>query len=259
MTVREIPVEVLGVRGLVAAKRVGSSIEPPQSTAGIFSLREKEGDPRLAPLTPEQIEAGLDDENVADALPPDPPARYGLRFRQPVVVQVEGARGSAGVGGALSAIGSFWRRLFSRGGPGQSTRAALRVSLKIDEATAREVYRSLVPGERFIVLPPPGLLLPEAGQEPPHSIRPAGPAPRPTPVPAAPPGVPFRIPPPVEADQNGAPAAVPGVSPEPAAPGSAPQTPESPPAPAAPAQAEPPSSSASVPRSACLSGSRATS
>ena len=60
------------------------------------------------------------------------------------------------------------------------------------------MYRSLLPGERLIVVPPPGLLLPDAGQETPRSVRQGRPVKPPAPPQGLPPaGVPFRIPPPV--------------------------------------------------------------
>ncbi len=200
MTLREAPIAAFEAWGLVSSRRGGASPGTPSSLAGIVSLQVKDGDPRLSPLTPEQIEAGLDDENAVDALPPEPPARYSVRFSQPVVLRVEGAAGPGG--GVLAALGSFWHGLGRGGGP-KAKPAALHLLLRLDGETAREIYRSLVPGERFIIVPPPGLLLPEAGQEAPRSIRPTRPAPRPTPPPAGPPGVPFQIPPPVESEQGG--------------------------------------------------------
>ena len=223
MTVREVPIQGVEAGGLLAAPRSGRSLELAPSVAGIFSLRQKEGDPRLAPLTPEQIEAGLDDENAADALPPEPPANYDLDFKEPVNLRIAGGLRAGAVGGILASMTSFWRGVVGRGGEGPGREVAFRVTLRIEETDAREVYRALVPGERWLVLPPAGLILPDAGQEPPRSIRAAAPAPRPTPAPKpAEPGVPFRIPPPVEIDASGtpgpAPSPAPATGPEPPAP-----------------------------------------
>src|SRR5260221_134189 len=86
MTTREVPLPGLTTKGLAAA----TTAAPPPTLAGIFTLREKDGDPRLKPLSPEQVEAGADDENVANVLPPEPPKQYGLKFKQPIAVRVEG-------------------------------------------------------------------------------------------------------------------------------------------------------------------------
>jgi len=88
MTMREIPARAIRIEGL---GRSGAEDEPgPQALAGIMTLKEKERDPRLVPLTPEQIEAGAADENVADALPPEAPVDFSVRFKQPIVLRVEG-------------------------------------------------------------------------------------------------------------------------------------------------------------------------
>jgi hypothetical protein len=216
MTVREIRLDRCAARGLQAAPELEGA-EQPKQVAGIFTLREKEGDPRLSPLTPEQIEAGQDDENTADALPPDPPSVYGLAFRQPVYLKVDGRGASASVGGILSRIGSILRRLAGLGRGNQPAGTVLGLSLGVDEMTAREMYRMLVPGQRLLVIPPAGLMLPEAGQEAPRAIRAGRPAPRPAPAPATPPGVPFRIPPPVEAEPSGNGGAAAPASPDPGA------------------------------------------
>ncbi len=201
-TVREVPIASFEARGL---RRASPGTAPvPAAVAGIFTLKEKQGDPRLSPLTPEQIEAGAADEDAADVLPPEAPALYDLKFRQPAVVRVEGVPQGPGPAGAFAALGVWWHRLFHRSAPSAGGRAGLLVSVRLDEEVAREVYRSLVPGERWLVIPPAGLLLPDAGQEPPRTIRPARSAPPPlpsAPLPATP-GVPFRIPPPVDGVEN---------------------------------------------------------
>jgi hypothetical protein len=192
VTLREIPARDIDIDGL---RRVGEDGVPgPLSLAGIVTLKEKDKDPRLSPLTPEQIEQGAADENVADALPPEAPADYGLTFQQPVVVRIEGIpEKKTGMPGILS----WWPRWWSRGGTGREE-ILLSLTVHLDETTAREVYRSLLPGERLIVVPPPGLLLPDAGQETPRSVRQGRPAKPPAPSPGlSPAGVPFRIPPPV--------------------------------------------------------------
>jgi len=196
MTVREILLQETETRGLVPPSRDGSAPEP-FTLAGIFALQEKEGDPRLSPLTPEQIEAGLDDENAADTLPPEPPAAYALRFKQPVLVRVIGAGGVGPIGGIAYRLRAFWRSLRGSDAGAGRTESVIPVTLRLDETVARELYRTVIPGERWLLVPPPGLILPGAGQELPRTIRPPRPIPRPTPAQAAPPGVPFRIPPPV--------------------------------------------------------------
>ena len=69
----------------------------------------------------------------------------------------------------------------------------------MDETAAREIYRSLVPGEYMVLVAPDGFVLPDAGLESPRGIKSGRPArppvSQPGPVPA---GVPFRIPPPVD-------------------------------------------------------------
>jgi hypothetical protein len=207
-------------RGLVPAR--GRAASEPARLAGIVTLREKENDPRLKPLTPEQIEAGLADENVADVMPPEVPADYRLAFRQRLVVRVDAWPGS-GVAGVLTAGVRVWRRL-AGAAAGRGDPDALRLVLHTDAATARDVYRSLIPGQHLLVVPPAGLVLPSFGQEPPGALRPAKPAPRPAPQPAPGPGVPFRIPPPVEGVED----APPGGD----APAGAPRRPE--PAPGSP-------------------------
>jgi len=210
MDLREIPLDGLSARGLQPAPRAA---EPDAvRVAGIFSLREKSGDPRLKPMTPEQIEAGLDDENVADALPPEPPVSFTLRFQQPVLVTFEAGSNRHRVGAAVSFVAARIKRRFGRGETQASHDNRLVLSLQVERTTAAEIYRSLIPGLRFLLLPPTGMLLPEAGQEAPRSIRPARPAPRPTPRPRSPlpppPGVPFQIPQPVPTDPGESPGAV---------------------------------------------------
>jgi hypothetical protein len=227
MDLRTIPVPDVETRGLVPA---GAGKGPdPVRIAAIVSLREKEDDPRLDPLTPEQIEAGEADENAADVLPPEPPAAYDLRFHQPVVVQVAG-RGEGGAGRLAAGVRNVLRRAYEaalrRGG-----RGGVRLVLHLDAGVAREVYRSLVPGERFVIVPPAGMTVPPIGQEAPKSLK-AGrrPAAAPPVEPAPAPGVPFQIPPPVDLDappapdadgDEGAPAArpAPGEPDAPAGPG----------------------------------------
>ena len=233
MTMREIPLQSVEISGL---RRAGEGGAPdPLTVAGIVTLQEKDGDPRLVPLTPAEIE-GAADENVADALPPEAPAGYALRFRQPVIVRVEGIPKAA----------SWWRRLRPGTGRGKG-RIGMRVILHLEEARAREVYRSLVPGERVVLVPPEGFLLPFAGQEAPSSVRPGRPVKPPAPRPGPPAqGVPFQIPPPVgPAPENGAegdhpppaaaePAATPAPGPAPAStstPAPGPADPEPPPVP----------------------------
>jgi hypothetical protein len=216
MTLREIPVAAVETRGLEAA--TSSVPAGPTSVAGIFTLKEKEGDPRLSPLTPEQIEAGLDDENAADVLPPEAPAHFALSFRQPLLVRIEGTSGSGGVGGILPALGAWWRGLWSGARRTGEAAPVLSLALHLDQAAARDLYRSLVPGERWLIVPPAGLLLPAVGQEPTRGLRPARPAPAPTPAapPGGAPGVPFQIPPPVPApaDEPSTPSAAPVAPPE---------------------------------------------
>ena len=191
VTLREIAARDIDIDGL---RRAGEGGVPgPLSLAGIVTLKEKDKDPRLSPLTPEQIEQGAADENVADALPPEAPADYALTFQQPVVVRIEGPEKKTGMPGVLS----WWPRSWSRGVAGRGE-IALSLTVHLDETTAREVYRSLLPGERLVVVPPPGLLLPDAGQETPRSVRQGRPAKPPAPSPGlSPAGVPFRIPPPI--------------------------------------------------------------
>jgi len=192
MTLREIPSSAIRIDGL---ERGGGGTAPElQSLAGIVTLKEKENDPRLVPLTPEQIEAGASDENVADALPPEAPADFSVQFNQPVVVRVEGVPEKKSIwAGAFGWWGRLWR-----GGGGSGTRIALRLAIHVEETAAREIYRSLVPGEHLLLVAPNGFLLPDAGQELPRSVRPGRPARPPSPEPGPlPPGVPFRIPPPV--------------------------------------------------------------
>ena len=194
MTTRELPLPGLTIKGLAAA----TAGAPPQTLAGIFTLREKDGDPRLKPLSPEQVEAGADDENAANVLPPEPPKAYGLRFKQPIAVRVEGREQAAGVHGVWAGLSAAWHRLFG-GESDDDTR--LVVSLTLDAATAAELYRSLLPEEHWLVLPPSGFVLPAAGQEAPPRPKPPKPIPVKPPKPVEPPGVPFQIPPPV--DDNG--------------------------------------------------------
>lgn len=201
MTMREVTIDRAEARGLRSA--AGTATPDPTSAAAVFTLREKEGDPRLSPLTPEQIEAGLDDENAADVLPPEPPAAYALAFRQPVVLRILGAPPGGGIGGSFAALAAWWHGLRHSDRRRGDPRPALEIALRLDPGAAGEIYRSLVPGERFLVLAPSGLLLPAAGQEPARAIRPARPTPTPAPPPQPPaPGVPFQIPPPLTADQG---------------------------------------------------------
>lgn len=240
MTMREIPIGPVDVVGLVADRGVAGS---GKHLAGIFTMAEKEGDPRLDPLTPEQVEAGADDENVANVFPPEPPKRYRVTFRQPIAVVVSGEESRAGVKGAWGWIRDRAGRLFGRRDtPG----AALRIAIRLDPAAASEVWRSIVPDQRWLVLPPEGLALPQAGQEAlPKAKGPRRAAPAPTaskpqkPEPEE--GVPFRIPPPIgPPEANGGSETREPQAPDPSADPPAPDTPTDPPAPDTPTEPPPP-------------------
>lgn len=194
MTMRELPLRGIEIGGL---KRSGAGGAPGLlALAGTVVIREKDGDPRLTPLTPEDVEAGAADENVADALPPEAPAAYTIQFRQPVTLRVEGLPESHG---AVARAASWWRRLWPGGSRGAS-RIDLRITLRLEEGPAREVYRSLIPGERIVLIPPVGYVLPDIGQEAPGKIKPGKTVRTPAPLPGPPAeGVPFQIPPPVDA------------------------------------------------------------
>jgi hypothetical protein len=197
MTMREVAIHDLAVQGLQTAEPAPGA----PLVAGIFTLQEKENDPRLTPLSPEQVEDGADDENAANALPPEPPREYTLTFKQPIALEVVGRETRTGVPGMWGRFVAALRRWH---GPGGGEEARLRIALHLDPEAAGEVYRSLIPDLRLLVLPPPGLQLPAAGQEAPPKPRAA----RKTPPPekqAEPKEVPFKIPPPEE--ENGRPPA----------------------------------------------------
>jgi hypothetical protein len=195
MTMREIAVPEMSVEGLITSDEAADA----PALAGIFTLREKEGDPRLKPLSPEQVEAGADDENAANVLPPEPPKEYRLMFKQPIALEVVGHPEAHGFGGAWSRFTGFLRGLR---GPRGDEDDRLRIALHLDPQSAAEVYRSLIPEVRLLIVPPSGLILPPAGQEAPPKPRAPRTAPKPPPKPAEPKEVPFAIPPPV--DENGA-------------------------------------------------------
>jgi hypothetical protein len=228
MTLREVPLPDLSAVGLVPAAH-GARPDPPL-LAGIFTVREKDGDPRLTPLTPEQVEAGADDENVASILPPEPPKAYRVRFKQPVVLHVSGGGTGSGLRRGWVSLRRLWDRLRGGGG-GDAPR--LEFSVQLDEKTGAEVYRSLIPDLRWLVLAPRGFTLPQAGQEPPPKAKPPRAAPKPPPKPLEPPGVPFQIPAPQEEGAERAPVSEP--PPEPGASDAAP----APAGPEEPAPAEP--------------------
>jgi len=196
MTMREIPIGPADVAGLVAESGAAGTGE---HLAGIFTMAEKEGDPRQNPLTPEQVEAGADDENVANVLPPDPPKSFRVTFRQPIAVVVSGREEQAGVKGAWGWVSERFLSLLRKG---DMAGATLQIAVHLDPATASEFWRSIIPEQRWLVIPPAGRALPQAGQEPPPKPK----APRPAPAPAEKKpkkpepeeGVPFQIPPPVE-------------------------------------------------------------
>lgn len=190
MTVREIPAGEIRIDGL---KRAHGAIAPaPVTLAGIMTLKEKENDPRLAPLTPEQIEAGASDENVADALPPEAPADFRVQLNQPVALRVEGVPEKDSV---LAGATGWWRRLLPGGNRGGVT---LHLTVHVEETAAREIYRSLVPGYYLALVAPNGYVFPDAALESPRAVKPGRPARFAAPQPGpAPQGVPFRIPPPV--------------------------------------------------------------
>jgi len=193
LTVREIPLASNDFDGVPRAHE--GDVTAPLAQAGIVTIKEKENDPRLKPLTPSDIEAGAADENVADVLPPEAPADYELQFTQPALARIEGIAEKRTVWSRLAA---WWSRPASGAGTG-SGGIVLGVAVHLDETPARELYRLLLPGERLILVPPRGYLLPEFGQEPPRSIKPPRPTAPPAPPQGPPPqGVPFRIPPPVE-------------------------------------------------------------
>ena len=226
MTVREIPLAGVKVHGLQPAGDGGAEERP--SLAGIFTIAEKEGDPRLKPLTSEQVEAGADDENAADALPPEPPKSYRLKFKQPVEVRVAAEEQKAGWG----TFRNLWGRLF---GAGHGVEARLSVAVRLDAGTSAELYRSLIPELRWLVIPPDGFVLPAAGQEAPPQPKPAKKEPVRPPKPIEPPGVPFQIPPPEgevpKAGEDAEEAQPAPESPPAQAPGEEPPPPEPPPPP----------------------------
>jgi hypothetical protein len=221
MTMREVPVPDLAVEGLETSE--GAPGTP--LLAGIFTLKEKENDPRLTPLSPEQVEDGADDENAANALPPEPPREYRLSFKQPIAVEVLGHETRGGMTGMW---GRFVAALQRWHGPGGGDEARLKIALRLDPDVAAEIYRSLIPEVRLLVLPPGGMILPAAGQEAPPKPRPAKSTPPPVEKVAEPKEVPFQIPPPEDeqnrkaAEENGEavppPAAAPGTGPAPEPP-----------------------------------------
>jgi len=190
MTMREVAIHDLAVQGLQTAEPAPGA----PLVAGIFTLQEKENDPRLTPLSPEQVEDGADDENAANALPPEPPREYTLTFKQPIAVEVVGRETRTGVPGMWGRFVAVLRRWH---GPSGGEEARLRIALHLDPEAAGEVYRSLIPELRLLVLPPAGLQLPAAGQEAPPKPRAARKVPPPEKQ-AEPKEVPFKIPPPEE-------------------------------------------------------------
>jgi hypothetical protein len=228
MTMRDVSIPHVAVEGLETSEASPGA----PSLAGIFTLKEKEGDPRLTPLSPEQVEEGADDENAANALPPEPPKEYMLTFKQPIAVEVLGRETRGGVPGLWGRFVAALRRWHGPGGGGE---ARLKIALHLDPEVAAEVYRSLIPDVRLLVLPPEGMMLPAAGQEAPPKPRP----PRKTPPPRVekeePKEVPFQIPPPQDEtgrprDENGA-GGEPAAEPPPAAPEGEPVPPPEPPPP----------------------------
>ncbi|HZN05000.1 MAG TPA: hypothetical protein VFD06_15555 [Candidatus Polarisedimenticolia bacterium] len=194
LTVREVPLLDVDVEGLQTAELASGA----PLIAGIFTLKEKEGDPRLTPLSPEQVEEGADDENTANALPPEPPREFTLAFKQPIAVEIVGRETRSGVQGMWGRMIGALRRWHGPGG-GEETR--LRIALHLDPEIAAEVYRSLIPDLRLLVLPPDGMQLPAAGQEAPPKPRAARKTPPPREKEPEPKEVPFKIPPPE--DVNG--------------------------------------------------------
>lgn len=229
MTMRDVAIPHVAVTGLETS---APSPEVP-ALAGIFTLREKEGDPRLTPLSPEQVEEGADDENAANALPPEPPKEYRLAFKQPIAIEVLGRETRSGVPGLWGRFVAALRRWH---GPGGGEEARLKIALHLDPEVAAELYRSLIPEVRLLVLPPEGMMLPAAGQEAPPKPRPA----KKTPPPrvekeAEPKEVPFQIPPPQDEagrpqDENGG-NGEPATEPPPAPEGEPIPPPEPPPPP----------------------------
>jgi hypothetical protein len=245
MTMREIPVEAVEADGLVGATEVDGNAK---HFAGIFTLREKEGDPRLDPLTPEQVEAGADDENVAAVFPPEPPKAYRLDFKQPIAIRVSGKQEGTGVKGVAYRLKKALGGLFGGGATGGT---AVRIDLHLEPDAATEFWRSVIPDQRWLILPPPGLALPDAGQEAPP--KPKGPRPAPpvtakVPKPPGPEEIPFRIPPPEEpqgagGDTDSEPAPKPAErldQPQPKKPPAPPETPPAPPGDEPPAEPEDP-------------------
>jgi hypothetical protein len=226
MTMREVAIPDLAVEGLETSE--GAPGTP--LLAGIFTLKEKENDPRLTPLSPEQVEDGADDENAANALPPEPPREYRLSFKQPIAVEVLGRETRGGMTGMWGRFVGALRRW--HGPSGGDEEARLRIALHLDPDVAAEIYRSLIPEVRLLVLPPGGMVLPAAGQEAPPKPRPEKKAPPPVEKAAEPKEVPFLIPPP-EDEQNRKAAEESGETAEPP-PAAAPETgpaPEPPPPP----------------------------
>src|SRR6185369_13491553 len=130
---------------------------------------------------------------------PEVPKEYRLTFNQRIAVRVAGEEEAKGVSKVGAWLKSATARLRGQGGGDEML---LTIRLALDPAVAIEVYRSLLPDQRWLVLPPQGYRLPEVGQEPPPKPKAARPQPaapaRPPNQPGADRGVPFAIPAPIE-------------------------------------------------------------
>lgn len=195
LELRDVPLAGIETDGLIR-RSDGTGTPTAGSLAGILVLKEKEDDPRLSPLTPAEAGSGEDDENSAGALPPEAPADYRLWFEQSIEMRIRGTGGGAGLGERLR---GWWRSVRPWRAGGEDP-AVVRLTIEVEREAAREIYRSLAPGSRFVLAPQPGYLLPEIGQPDAATIRPVGPRPRPAPpAPSVPkPEIEFQLPQPEE-------------------------------------------------------------
>jgi len=111
----------------------------------VLVLKER-GAPRevIKPPDPDKPVDPLKDPKI---FPPDPPIEYVLSFEEPVEIRVVGERRISWKSG-FTAVGRAMRRWAAR----RAGKESMRIEIRLPTERAQEIYRSLYPGEKVLVL-----------------------------------------------------------------------------------------------------------
>ncbi|HEV8335016.1 MAG TPA: hypothetical protein VGR67_01190 [Candidatus Polarisedimenticolia bacterium] len=139
MSPKSIPFQIGSLRGAAGT----ASLDPRHLT--LLVLKER-GAPRevIKPPDPDKPVDPLKDPKI---FPPDPPSEYVLSFEEPVRIRVVGERRITWKSG-FTALRRAMRRWVAR----RAGKESIRIEIRLPAERAQEIYRSLYPGERILVL-----------------------------------------------------------------------------------------------------------